>query len=59
MAKINGCNSDMVKGPVGAHSTRVNPASITRANLAKGGVNKAIAKAPYKPKMPSGKAGNA
>ena len=60
MAKMNGCNGDMVKGPVGMKSVRVNPAQINRANLAKGGVNGDIGgtKEAYKPCIPAGKAGD-
>lgn len=39
MAMKNGCNSDMPKGPIGSRSTRMNPNSFARNNLAKGGVN--------------------
>lgn len=39
MAKMNGCNSDMVKGPIGSRSTRMNPTKFARNNLSKGGVN--------------------
>jgi hypothetical protein len=39
MAKMNGCNADMPKGPVGSRSTRINPNSFARNNLSKGGVN--------------------
>lgn len=40
MAKMNGCNSDLVDGPIGSRSTRTNPGRIQRNNLAMGGVNK-------------------
>jgi hypothetical protein len=39
MAKMSGCNSDMVKGPVGKNSTRMNPTAFARNNMSKGGVN--------------------
>lgn len=39
MAKMNGVNSDIVTGPVGSKSTRMNPAMSKRNNLASGGVN--------------------
>lgn len=39
MAKMNGCNSDMPKGPIGKNSTRINPNSFARNNMSKGGVN--------------------
>ena len=40
MASKNGVNADMVKGPVGKNSTRINPVSFARNNMSKGGVNK-------------------
>lgn len=60
MAKMNGCNADMPKGPVGMRSTRMNPATMTRANLSKGGVNGHVGgtKESYKPCIPAGKAGD-
>jgi hypothetical protein len=39
MAHKNGCNSYMVKGPVGKNSTRMNPTDFARNNMSKGGVN--------------------
>lgn len=42
MGKIGGCNSDMVKGPIGKNSTRINPTSFARNNMSKGGVNSGI-----------------
>ena len=39
MAKMNGCNDSMAK-PSGDRSTRVNPATLGRANMAKNAVNK-------------------
>jgi hypothetical protein len=39
MAKMNGVNSDMVKGPIGQRSTRIDPTDFERNNLSKGGVN--------------------
>ncbi len=39
MAKMNGCNADMPKGPIGKNSTRMNPNSFARNNLAMGGTN--------------------
>jgi hypothetical protein len=43
MAKMNGCNDSMAK-PSGDRSTRVNPATLGRANMAKGGVNQDMTK---------------
>lgn len=60
MASKNGCNSDMVKGPVGFNSTRINPAKASgRNSLSKGGVNDHLGGTKVSAKGPvaAGKAG--